>query len=365
MTGQNIKNESELLLGLDVGGTKIDALLVDQDLRVVSQAHVGMNANTPEHTLSSITAAVEAALASAPASKTKHIRAVGLGVPGQVQQGVVRLAVNLGLTDYPLAEALQDRLGTPVWLENDVRTAALGAFQYVSLNGPVTSIAYLSIGTGIAAGIILDGKLHIGANNMAGEIGHIVIDPAGPRCSCGTIGCLEAVASGPAIAQQGVLASQDGQTLLAQYQPITAEAVYQAALAGDPAAQLIVERTSAYLGRAVHGLVMAYDVDKIVIGGGVSHAGELFITPIKAYLARLRSESDLVRRMLPEDKIVLLPHVYSAGAWGAVMLAYATAFGLAGNQLDWKIVREHFMPDWIGSHNMKEVMPPENRPNTL
>ena len=157
---------------------------------------------------------------------------------------------------------------------------------------------------------------------MAGEIGHIVIEPNGPRCNCGMYGCLEAMASGPAIALQATQEVASGQdTTLRNLSRISAQDVFQAAESNDPVAQRIIRRASAYLSRAIHGLVMAYDVEKVVLGGGVSHAGEALLKPIFAGLAEMRSISDLARTMLPEEKTILLPKSYHAGSWGAIELA--------------------------------------------
>ena len=162
---------------------------------------------------------------------------------------------------------------------------------------------------------------------MAGEIGHVIMEPGGYRCGCGMPGCLEAVAAGPAVArlgQQQMASAHDGE-------PITTRAVYAAAKRGDASARRIVSQISVYLARAIQLLIMAYDVDKVVLGGGVSRSGEAFLSPILAALAELRSQSDLARAMLSEEKILLLPADYSAGAWGAIMLARQTPRGAGGN----------------------------------
>ncbi len=173
-------------------------------------------------------------------------------------------------------------------------------------------MAYLSIGTGIAAGVILNGQLYRGANGMAGEIGHITIDPAGERCACGQIGCLETIAAGPAIVRQAERAG---------WVVTHAGEVYAAAQNGHPLAQAIINRVSESLSRALQWLVMTYDVEKLVLGGGVTSAGTAFLEPIFQALARLRADSPLAQALLPDTKLSLLPTGFNAGAWGAIALA--------------------------------------------
>jgi glucokinase len=186
----------------------------------------------------------------------------------------------------------------------------------------VQDLAYLSIGTGIAAGIILSGRLHRGAHGMAGEVGHMIMDPSGPRCGCGSRGCLEALTAGPAIARLGAQAVAAGaDTVLRDAQPLTAAAVYQAAAGGDAVALGITRQVGRRLAQALQQLVMAYDVERVVLGGGVARAGAAFLQPILEELARMRADSALAAEMLPAQMFHLLPPDYDAGTWGAVSLA--------------------------------------------
>jgi predicted NBD/HSP70 family sugar kinase len=157
---------------------------------------------------------------------------------------------------------------------------------------------------------------------MAGEIGHASVEPNGLRCNCGAYGCLETVAAGPAIAlqaSQAVAAGQD--TRLQTAEPITAKSVYEAARLNDSVARQIVQKASAYLARAVQWLFMTYDVDQLVIGGGVSHDSDDFLQPILDELHRMRAQSDLLNLLLDDRKVALLPNDYNAGVWGAIALA--------------------------------------------
>jgi len=307
-------------VGLDIGGTKTAALVVDEAGRRLGEAVRPTDVRDLDCLIAGTVATVDEALAAAGATRADLV-AAGVGIPGQVDPagGLVRLAVNLNLLrPYPLGEALRAALGAPVTLENDVRAAAWGAYHWV--NGPLTSLAYLSIGTGISAGLVLDGRLYRGAHGMAGEIGHIPLDPAGPRCACGSYGCLEALAAGPAIAAQAAA------SLPANAGPLTTGEVYALAAAppatpGQAEAGRVVARAADYLSRALYLLVMAYDVERVVLGGGVTRAGVAFERPLRAALAALRADSPLAASMLPDEKVVIVPPDYNAGVMGAVFLA--------------------------------------------
>jgi len=304
-------------VGLDIGGTKTAALVVDATGRTLSLVQRPTSVGRPERLVEGIVATLDHALDAAGVARA-DVAAVGVGVPGQVDpdSGTVKLAVNLNLHEpFPLAGALATALRTPVTLENDVRAAAWGAFHWASASRPLTSLAYLSIGTGIAAGLVLDGRLYRGAHGMAGEIGHIPVDPAGPRCVCGGYGCLEVFAAGPAIAAQAAAVFPAGTPA-----PDTQQ-VYALAATGDPLAGPVVARTATYLARAVYLLVLTYDIECVVLGGGVSRSGGAFERPLRQALAGLRADSPLAKSMLPDEKIVVLPGDFNAGAVGAVYLA--------------------------------------------
>ncbi len=316
-----LPDQPAFAIGLDVGGTKTEALVVDQNTQIQGQAK---HPTDTSHVLQSITDAVQDALCQAGATK-QQIQAIGIGIPGLVNNktGVVNLAANLNLETYPLAEKVAAVFNAPTHLENDVRIAALGAYQYLQQNReetavPVRHIAYLSIGTGIAAGLVLNGKLYRGATGMAGEIGHAIVDPNGVLCKCGLHGCLETVAAGPAIARQ---ANEQMAKNKEHNSPLTAKDVYTAANNGDPLAQNIVNRVSHYLSRTIQWLIMSYDVEKVVLGGGVASAGPAFLNPILQELSQLRAQSPLAAQMLSADKIMCLPNGFNAGVWGAILLA--------------------------------------------
>lgn len=309
-----------LRVGLDIGGTKTAAVIVNEFGVPLGWAVRPTDATNPDQLVAGTLDAVNRALGDA-GQPPGSLTSAGIGVPGQVDpvSGTVRLAVNLNLREpYPLRDALQQALGVPVALENDVRAAAWGAFHWARSAEPLNSLAYLSVGTGIAAGLVLDGRLFRGSHGMAGEIGHIPVDPNGPRCTCGAYGCLEALAAGPAIAAHAAKIMPDSTG-----GGFSTNEVYARAAEGHILAHQVVERAAGYLARAVYLLLMTYDVEKVVLGGGVTRAGEAFEGPLRQAMDALRADSPLTASMMPDEKVLIIPTDFSPGVMGAVYLAPA------------------------------------------
>lgn len=316
-----MKFSAPILAGFDVGGTKIEMYVVDGTGKLLVQRNLPTPATPADEIIPFVVKLVRDA-AEELKCQVEEIAAVGLGIPGQVEDGVVRLSVNLRLSDDPLEEKLTQALGIPCAVENDVRTAVMGVWRYFQERESIQSLAFLSIGTGIGAGVVLDGKLRRGSSGVAGEVGHIPVDANGPECACGMRGCLEVYASGPAIARQAADELKNHpESSLHSISPLTGEAVYRAARDGDPLALEVVNRSGCYLAQAIYSLVMSYDPDRIVIGGGVSSAGETFMKPVEQALSAMRQQSPLAERVLSRERVFLLPADFKAGAWGAIELA--------------------------------------------
>lgn len=320
----NVQNTTtpKWILGVDIGGTTISTLLVDTSLLIYDYLMVTTDVTSPQATLQSIIKVIQETLNRSQVD-IKQVAAIGLGIPGQVnpQSGVVNMAVNLNWHDFPAGSLLTEALGVPCFLENDVRLAALGLHHFHHQQ-TIQNLAYISIGTGIAAGIILREQLYRGTTGMAGEIGHAVVMPDGPRCKCGLNGCLEAIAAGPAIARQAQEAIEAGrETILANSSTITAHDVYLAADVGDEVALKITTQVGIHLGQAIYNLVMTYDVEKIILGGGVTQAGASFLQPILAKLDQLRQQSYVAKTMLTPQLVELVPKDFAPGPWGGIALA--------------------------------------------
>ena len=310
-----------LRVGVDIGGSKVAAIVVDTTGTVVGRELAASVAADPDLAIRQIAAVIRSAVGAAGATMD-DVEAVGVGVPGRVDRatGTVTFAVNLGWQHLPLGARLAAELGVPVAVENDVRTAAAGLHRRAPF-GPIDDLAYLSIGTGISAGIVLGGRLHRGVRGVAGEIGHVVLEPGGPRCACGLDGCFEALAAGSAIARAGRDAVSAGATTsLAALDDPTAEDVFAAAAGGDAAATAIVNRATTWIARMVHALVLTYDVRLVAIGGGVSKAGGPLLDRIRTALDAICVGSPFARELLSETEVRLLSPDLEIGPWGAIAL---------------------------------------------
>jgi predicted NBD/HSP70 family sugar kinase len=198
-------------------------------------------------------------------------------------------------------------------VENDVNAGALGAWH---LRQPATAdLAYLSIGTGLAAGVVLGGRLLRGARGAAGEIGHVPLDPAGPRCACGQRGCLEVLASGASISRRW--STEDGTN--------SARALFDAADAGDPAARAVRDEIAAHLAAAVRLLVLTLDVEVVVLGGGVAELGPRLRRAVVAALESEQADSPFLRALELPSRVVLVTGSRPVGALGAALVGQFAA----------------------------------------
>jgi len=236
---------------------------------------------------------VKLARASMAQAKGKEIVGVGIGSPGPLdtKTGIVILTPNLGWVDMPLRDRVADGLKLPTVLDNDANCAIYGEWWRGAAQG-VEHVIGLTIGTGIGGGIILGGEIYHGASDVAGEMGHMTINANGRLCKCGNQGCLEAYASGPAIAARAVEGIQAGsKSALPQYvqgdlSKITAQVVYEAANDGDGYALEVVRETAKLLGAGVASLVNIFNPSVVVICGGVTQAGEKLFGPLTAEVHR-------------------------------------------------------------------------------
>ena len=297
-----------LLLGIDVGGTKLAGIAV-RGASIVASRRQPRDGATLEEQVVRLARELQVE-AGAPA-------AIGVAVPGQVDvaSGVIELAVNLEIVRLPLASLLRSQLGVPCAVEHDARAVA---GWLAARPGAPADLAYLSVGTGISAGVVIGGRLLQGAAGLAGEVGHLLADPAGVRCACGLIGCLETIASGPAV--ERAVRELDPDEAGARERASAAE-VYAAAAAGDPVSRRVVERAAHHLAAAARGLALAYGVSRVVVGGGVTRAGPALAEPLRAALERDRAMSPLAARALPDEALEILDDRQPWGALGASAVA--------------------------------------------
>ena len=293
-------------LGLDIGGTKIDAVALADDDTVLARTRVPTGFG-PDEVLANARAAAEQAVATAGGVPAAGFPTVGIGIPGIVDSrlGIVRHAVNLGLEELALGPGLSAALGAPVTVENDVNAAALGAYHLLGLT---RSAAYLNLGTGLAAGFVLDGSLWRGARGTAGEIGHIPIDPLGEQCACGQRGCLETIASGGWVARKW-----GGDSAL----PVLE--LFDRADAGDARAVALRDELIAGAAAAVRILVLTVDVDAVVIGGGISNLGGRLLDRIAAALDAQAEVSEFLASLELSSRVRLVPLDQPVAAVGAAL----------------------------------------------
>jgi glucokinase len=270
----------EVVAAVDVGGTRIKAALVDRSYDVVAALTVPTPADIGADIGSTLGAAVRGLLATAERDGAPS-RLVGCGVvvPGLVDErrGVGVWSANLGWRDLPVRDAVAARLQVCTVVGHDVRAGLLAETRLGAARGARHAL-FLPVGTGIAGALLLEGVL-VSGDGWAGELGHMAIDPAGPPCACGAVGCLETIASAAAV--ERAYAAQTGERL-------PAERVAALAVAGDPAAGRVWGRAVSALGAAIAATVTLTGVDLVLVGGGLAESGETLLAPLRADLdARL------------------------------------------------------------------------------
>ncbi|MBC7550882.1 MAG: ROK family protein [Cellulomonas sp.] len=303
-----------LVVGLDIGGTKTSGVLLGPDDAVLGAVRLP-TVRGADGVVATAAAAVRALVHDA-ATAPDALVGVGIGVPGMVDPatGTVAHAVNLGLPGEPtpLARLISGALGgVRVHAENDLNVAALGAAHAA---GAPADLAFLALGTGLAAGLLMDGRLRRGAFGAAGEIGHLPFVLDGPLCACGQRGCLELYASG---------ASLDARWPGSGDVPPPA-ALFAAAAQGDPAAIALRDDFARAVAAAVRILVLTTDVAAVVLGGGVSELGEPLVTAVRAALAAQSAGSEFLASMRIGDRIRLAPRGVPLAAIGAALVGRGT-----------------------------------------
>jgi len=262
-----------MIIGIDLGGTKILTAVADKNGRIISSVKVDTQAKLgPKRVIENVIRSTNLALVKAKVPLSKISR-IGLGAPGPVINGSTIVSPpNLpGWHKVNIKQILGKILKKEVIVENDANAAALAEYRFGAGKGSKNMI-YMTISTGIGGGIIIDGKLYKGSTGTAGEVGHMVIDPKGPRCGCGNYGCLEALSSGPAIAR--VAGTKDA---------LEAE---KEARKGDKRARNAIKLAAWYLGIGISDLVNLLNPDKVILGGGVSNMGDLLFKPVRQWVAK-------------------------------------------------------------------------------
>ncbi|HUF00692.1 MAG TPA: ROK family protein [Anaerolineales bacterium] len=275
-----------LVAAIDMGAMHLSVALGDFSARILEEVEMPFRIdNGPEKCLKEAARVLEEMLAKRGLSSA-DLSGIGVGVPGPViaDQGMVMAPpIMPGWDRFPIRSTLESKWGTAVTLNNDAELGALGEWAYGAGRGE-KNLAFIKVGSGIGAGLIISQQIYGGTTGSAGEIGHLTVDENGPLCACGNHGCLEAFAGGHAIASQArKLVASGKRTLLSEKDPnsISARDVAEAARRGDLTAQEIIKRSGTFIGIAIAGLINLFNPSTVIIGGGVAQVGDLLTGPIR------------------------------------------------------------------------------------
>ncbi len=292
------RKHSEYFVALDIGGTKLAAALFDASAHLIGRARMPTHAREgPDAVFARITRLLDS-LAERHGIDARKIRCVGVGCGGPLdsETGIIYSPPNLPEWDaFPLKEKLERYFEFPAYVDNDGNAAALGEQRFGAGRG-YRNIFYITVSTGIGSGLILDGKIYRGTDYSAGEFGHIVMARNGPRCNCGGRGCLEALASGTAIAKRANRVvrrwpdSLLARVLAEKKRPLTAKDVADAARTGDPLAHRIFQDAAAYLGLGITSAIHLLNPDIVILGGGLTNTGRLLFEPVRRVVAERAQE---------------------------------------------------------------------------
>ncbi len=308
--------EGRFVIAGDIGGTNIRVALADSNCRLLARySEPTRAAEGPEQGIRRLKDMIRQSITEVPASEIRGI-AVATAGPLDPQAGVILTPPSLPTWHrVDIKSPLETEFGLPVWVESDADMAAIGE-QRLGAGRGYHHLIYITVSTGIGGGVIIDDKLLRGSRISAAEIGHIVVDPRGPRCNCGGTGHVEALASGTAIARMACERIEQGESsqLLAlaegDLSRISAALVAQAARSGDLLASDVMCRAGSYLGIAIVSLVHIFDPQIVIIGGGVSNGFDLLIDPINKEIAErgmpdYRNNIQIVRSSLGDDSGIL------------------------------------------------------------
>lgn len=275
----HINHKAFSIIGVDAGPKKINAIIADLSGKVIKRNQISLPSKINKHTfIQLLKKCIQKLLEDLP-PHIGDLLGIGVAMHGvvNVTEGVSLIAPNLQLKDIPIRKELEQEFNLQVKVENDARLMALGELWFGG-HGKLDSMIAVNIGRGIGGGIILDGNLYHGARDIAGEIGHMAIDIHGEVCDCGNRGCLQALATGPAIAKRARKKIDSSSNRSNQ---LTGECIYSLAMKGNTIYKDILIKTGEYIGIGLTNLIHLLDPDKIVLGGGVMNSSEIILPKIK------------------------------------------------------------------------------------
>lgn len=327
-----IPRSAGLIAAIDLGATSIDVALTTLSSEIITHNSEPADIKDGPRLILARAKAMLSKLLEEQMAEPKNVLAIGIGVPGPVEQaaGVLRSPpIMPGWDRFPIRSVFAGEYAAPVFVDNDVNVMALGE-HWGGVGRGVYNLLFIKVGTGIGGGIIADGRLYRGTQGCAGDIGHVSVDPNGPVCTCGNLGCLEAMAAAPAIVLEAERRAREGfspalAAILEERGELTAKDLAEVAALGDYEAFSIIRRSGRLIGRVLATLVSVLNPSLIVIGGGVSQIGHSFLAEIRSTVYQY--SLPLATRNLP---IVLSELEDAAGVVGASVLAAEGVLAFAG-----------------------------------
>lgn len=308
-----------MYIGIDLGGTNIACGLVDETGKIIVQSSTPTDATRQADDIAEDIARIAAELIKNAGLKSSDIKSVGIGCPGAVddKSGMVVLCNNIKMRNYPLAKFIYSKLDIPVHLINDADAAAYGEYS-VNGNG-CNSFVFITLGTGVGGGIILNGKLYNGFNGAGGELGHMTLVHDGEKCSCGKAGCWEAYASVTALIRQTKAAMEKNPKSLmnkiAQREgKVNGKTAFEAAKQGDKAGHDVVYHYLRYIADGIVSIINIFQPEKLVIGGGISKEGDYMLKPIDEFVKMYE-----YNQLLPRARVEIATLHNDAGIIGAAL----------------------------------------------
>lgn len=276
-----------VLVGVDVGATSVDVAILQPDLSVLAHHQEEADVRQGPGVVLARVRAIMRELLQGQGIAASGVLGIGMGVPGPVNFEAGQLVnppLMPGWDSFSIRDYLREDYAAPVFVDNDVNLMALG--ELWRLQRQLSNFLVIKVGTGIGCGIVCHGEVYRGAAGSAGDVGHICVDQDGPRCHCGNVGCVEAMAAGPAIVRMAVAAAEAGESpMLAEHLRlhgrIEAVDVGQASRAGDAAANSIIQRAGTHIGQMLASVVNFFNPSHVFIGGGITHIGPLFLAAVR------------------------------------------------------------------------------------
>ncbi|MDS1029565.1 ROK family glucokinase [Bacillota bacterium LX-D] len=304
---------------IDLGGTAIKGALVDGRGKIYFRQQLPTQKEKGlEHVAKQLLLLVEK-LETSVTAKKNGILGIGIGIPGWVRsrEGYVELAPNLGWKNINLRTFFEDKITLPIYFENDANLAALGE-AWAGAGSGFSDFLFMTIGTGVGSGLIVQKKLYTGYSGFGSEIGHLQMVPKGVKCGCGNYGCLETVASATALVRRAKEEIAKGaKTALAKFPELEAKDIFTCALQNDLIAQKLVAEVADYLSAAIMNVALLLDIPLIVLGGGVSAAGDILLQPVRKML---EEKMHMLPQKIPQVMIAKLGN--DAGLLGAARLVF-------------------------------------------